>query len=210
MSRWQRPPLAPLPWRQVITDRVRRTDPRTLAKRLLVAMLAFLLAQLGWQWREATIELGERQTLVVMERAVPAGAAVTLADVRMAAWPIGLTPEGATTALPANAVAAVDLTAGEVLVGRRLFPAPNGLDVGQRLVTIPQPLAPPPVERGTRVELFGILPIGDGLTSPATRLASGTVMVVTESAISVAVVAAAVPTIVEHSTLGTVEVVVQP
>lgn len=210
MSRWQRPPLTPVPWRQALTDRVRRTDPRTLAKRLLVAMLALLLAQLGWQWRATTVDLGQRQTLVVMQRAVVAGDPVTVDDIRLVPWPVGLAPDGATTVLPHNAVAAADLVAGEVLIGQRLFPTADGLQNGQLLVTIPQPLAAPPVSRGSLVELFGILPIGDGLTSPATRLASGTVIVVTESAISVAVNTSAVPTILEHTTLGTVEVVVHP
>lgn len=210
MSRWQRPALAPVPWRQAITDRIWRTDPRVAAKRVLVAMLALLLAQLGWQWRTTTVDLGQQRNLVVMERSVKAGDPVTPADVRIAAWPIGLAPDGAATALPTDAVAAADLVAGEVLIGQRLFPTPNGLDAHQLLVTIPQPLAAPPVERGTEVELFGLLPIGEGFTTPAVRLATGTVIVVNESAISIAVVAAAVPTIIEHTTLGTVEIVIRP
>lgn len=210
MSRWQRPPLAPVPWRQAISDGVRRTDPRVATKRLVMAMLALLLAQLGWQWRTATVDLGQRANLVVMERSVSAGDPVTPADVRIAAWPIGLAPEGAAQALPAGAIAAADLVVGEALIEQRLFPTAEGLDPSQLLVTIGQPLAAPPVARGSKVELFGILPIGDGLTTPAVRLASGTVIVVTETAISIAVAAAAVPTIIEYATLGTVEVVIRP
>lgn len=210
MSRLQRPSLAPLPWRQAVTDRIRRTDPRVLAKRLLAAMLALLLAQLGWQWRATTMDLGQRQTLVVMEQAVASGQPVHAADVQLVPWPVGLAPQGAATALPPNAVAATDLVAGEVLIGDRLFPTADGIDAGELLVTIAQPLAAPPVERGSHVELYGILPIGDGLTSTATRLATGTVIVVTETAVSIAVTASAVPTIVEHSTLGTVDIVIRP
>jgi len=173
-------------------------------------MLALVLAQLGWQWRSTTVDLGQRESLVVMRRSVTAGEEVTAEDVQVVAWPIGLTPEGAAIALPTDAIAAADLTAGEVLIERRLFPSPDGIAAGELLVTIPQPLAPPPVTRGTRVELFGILPIGDGLTSPANFLASGTVIVMTETAISIAVRAAAVPTIIEHTALGTVEVVIRP
>ena len=173
-------------------------------------MLALLLTQLGWQWRSTTVDLGRRENLVVMQRFVAAGEVVTDEDVRSVAWPIGLTPDGAATELPPDATAAADLAAGEVLIGERLFPTSEGLDAGERLVTIPQPLAPPPVTRGSRVELFGILPIGDGLTSPAHRLAQGTVIVVTESAISIAVDASAAPIIIEHTALGTVDVVVLP
>lgn len=173
-------------------------------------MVALLLAQLGWQWRATTLDLGQRQTVVVMERSVAVGATITAADVRLVAWPVGLAPNGAATTLPVDAVAATALVAGEVLVGQRLFPTAEGLESDQLLVTIPQPLAPPPVARGSKVELFGMMPIGDGLASPAVRLAYGTVIVVTESAISVAVTASAVPTIVEHTALGTVEVVIRP
>jgi len=191
-------------------DRVRRTDPRSATRHLLLAMLALLLTQLGWQWRSTTVDLGRRENLVVMQRFVAAGEVVTDEDVRSVAWPIGLTPDGAATELPPDATAAADLAAGEVLIGERLFPTSEGLNAGERLVTIPQPLAPPPVTRGSRVELFGILPIGDGLTSPAHRLAQGTVIVVTESAISIAVDASAAPIIIEHTALGTVDVVVLP
>ncbi len=210
MSRWQRPSLTPVPWRQAAADRLRRTDPRRIARHVLVTMVALLLAQLGWQWRSTTVELGQRQSLVVMERAISAGEIVTPNDVRLVPWPIGLAPDGAATALPPGAIAAADLAAGEVLITQRLFPTSEGINEGELLVTIPQPLAPPPVSRGSRIDLFGILPIGEGLTSPAHRLATGTVIVVTESAISVAVDNSAVPSIVEHLTLGTIEVVIRP
>lgn len=210
MTQWQRPSPAPIPWRQAAADRIRRVDPRRSARHLLVAMFFVVLAQLGWQWRSTTADLGRRQDVVVMQRPVSAGAVVTAADVTIVPWPVGLMPEGATAALPSNAIAAVDLVGGEVLVSQRLFPTADGLSQGQRLVTIAQPLAPPPLERGTRVELFGILPIGDGITSPATRLTTGTVIVVTDTAISLAVDSGSVPTVVEHSTLGTIEVVVLP
>lgn len=209
MTRWERPSLTPVPWRQAAADRIRRTDPRRFARHLLVAMLALLLAQLGWQWRSTTAELGQRRSLVVMERAISAGESVMPDDVRVVPWPIGLAPNGAATGLPPDAIAATDLVAGEVLVDARLFPTSNGLAAGELLVTIPQPLAPPPVSRGSRIDLFGILPIGEGLTSPAHRLATGTVVVVTESAISVAVDESAVPSIIEHITLGTIEVVIR-
>lgn len=210
MSRWQRPPLTPVPWRQALEDKIRRTDPRILTKRLLIVMLLLLFAQLGWQWRTTTLALGQRQTLVVMERSVSAGSVLGPDDTRLEAWPVGLAPDGALSALPDNAVASTDLVAGEVLVAQRLFPTENGLSDDEMLITIPQPLAPPPVERGSMVDLFGILPIGDGLTSPATRLATGTVMTVTDSAISVAVPVAVVPTIIEYSAIGVIDVAIRP
>lgn len=210
MTRWQRPSLTPVPLRQAVADRVRRIDPRRAARLLLVAMLAALLAQLGWQWRSTTAELGQRRAVVVVNRPIRTGEAISTADIDIEAWPVGLTPDDAIDVLPVDAIAAVDLVAGEVLIGRRILPTPDGLDASQRLVTIDQPLAPPPVVPGSRVELFGILPIGDGLTSPATRLAEGTVIVVSDTAISIAVDISAVPTIVEHTAFGSVDVVISP
>ena len=210
MSRWQRPSAAPLSRRRAIVDRIRRTDPTRVAKRLLAVMGVAVLAQLGWQWRVTTTDLGQREHVVVMNNRVLAGATVTEQDVQIVAWPTGLTPAGAARSLPPGSVAADDLFEGEVLLTQRLFPTSGGLDADQRLVTISQPLAPPPLAQGTDVELFGVLPIGDGFTTPATRLAVGTVTNVTDTSISVAVAAQAVPTIIEHATLGTVEVVVRP
>lgn len=210
MSRLPRPALTPVPWRQALIDRVHNIDPRRAARQLLAVMLVALLAQLGWQWRSTTVQLGRRQTVVVVQRTIDAGETITVDDIAITGWPVGLVPSGALTALPHDAVASADLAAGEALVGQRLFPTPSGVAADELLVTIPQPLAAPPVTRGSRVELFGILPIGDGLVSPARLLTSGTVIVVTESAISIAISASAAPTVVEHTVLGTVELVVRP
>jgi len=95
MSRWQRPSSTPIPLRQAAADRVRRTDPRRVARHVLIAAVAVLLAQLGWHWRTTTMELGERRTLVVMEAPVAAGESVTSQDIRLVSWPIGLAPDGA-------------------------------------------------------------------------------------------------------------------
>lgn len=210
MTEWHRPPHTPIPKRQALTDGIRRIDPRTAARRIFVASLLVLLSQLGWQWRSATVALGERHHVTVITNPIAAGSAVTAEDTESRAWPIGLTPDGALSSLPGNAVAAVDLVAGEVLVADRLFPSANGLATDERMVTIAQPLAPPPVQRGSNVELFGILPLGDGLTTPATRLTRGTVIDVSDASISIAVQASAVPSVVEHAALGTVEVVILP
>lgn len=210
MTHWQRPTVSPISKRRAVGDRLRRTDPYIVAKRVLIASLAVLLAQLGWRWRSATIDLGRHEILVVMEQSVARGRPVTPADVRLASWPIGLTPEGALAELPLGAIAEVDLVAGEVLLAERLFPDGNGLHPGQRLVTIPPPLAGSPASAGSTVELFGLLPIGEGVTTPAVRLAEGTVVATKEGAIFVAVDAAVVPTIVEHLALGSIEIIISP
>ena len=210
MSRWQRPQPAPIPKRQAFTDRLRRIDPRVAVRWMLVGSILLLLTQLGWQWRTATVALGQQQTVMIVRSPIAAGSMLTDADIERARWPVALTPEGALPSLPAGAITSVDLVAGEVVVSSRLFPSADGLDVDERMVTIPQPLAPPPVRRGSVVELFGIMPLGDGITTPATRLTFGMVVEVTESAISIAVEASSVPTVIEHATLGTVEVVLMP
>lgn len=177
---------------------------------LLIAIGLAVLAQLGWQWRATAVELGQRERVVVMRHSVLAGETVSDHDVEVVAWPIGLIPDGAARVLPADSVATDDLFAGEVLATQRLFRTSEALAADQRVVTIAQPLAPPPVSEGTTVELFGVLPIGDGFTTPATRLATGTVIEVTEASVAIAVASPAVPTIIEHAALGTIDIVVRP
>lgn len=210
MHRWQRPAVAPIPRRQALTDSFRRLDPRRVVRGVVSATAIVVFTHVGWQWRAATVELGARTDVVVMERSIAAGERITADDVRVVAWPVSLVPRGAIPSLPTEAVARDELILGEVLISDRLFPSENGLGPGQRLVTIPQPLAPSPVEIGAAVELFGLLPIGDGLTTPATRLAEGTVVSTTESTVSVAVAADQVPRLIEHVALGIVDIVVMP
>jgi len=210
MHRWQRPTVAPIPKRQALDDWRRRLDPRVLVRRAIAVGAIALLAQTGWQWRSETQSLGQRSDIIVVDRVVGAGQVVTADDVRTVSWPDRLAPTGALSSLPVDAVARVGLVPGEVLAQHRLFPDPQGLEADERIVTIPQPIARSPADVGQSVELFGLLPLGDGLTTPAVRLAQGRVISSTESALSIAVAAELVPRIIEHVSLGVVDIVIVP
>lgn len=210
MHRWQRPTVAPIPRRQALDDWRRRLNPRVLVRRAIAVGAIALLAQTGWQWRSETQSLGQRSDIVVVDRMVGAGQVVTVGDVRTVSWPDRLAPVGALSSLPVGSVARNDLVPGEVLAQHRLFPDPQGLGADERIVTIPQPIARSPADVGQRVELFGLLPIGDGLSTPAIRLGEGRIVFVTETGLSVTVASQLVPRIIEHVALGVVDVVILP
>jgi len=208
--RLQRPSAGPLPLHRALAARLRRLDPRRTMRRLATGLFFLLLVNLGVHWRATIDGLGQRRAVATMLRSVPAGSVIDEADVTFADWPVDLIPDGSSAHLPIGEIASSDLVRGEVVLLDRLFPTPDGLDIEERLITVPQPLAPPPLHRGTRVELYGIMAIGDGFTTPATRLANGVVFDVTESSVAVVVDNASVPTIIEHLAAGTIDIVIQP
>ena len=210
MPRLQRPTVEPLPLRQAFVARLRRLDGRTTLRRAVVGAAILLLVNLGLSWKTTIDGLGQRREVPTMLRGVPAGAVITADDVTMADWPIDLLPAGSTQRLPIGEIASSDLVAGEVVIAGRLFPTSEGLAPDDRLVTIPQPLASPPAARGTAVELYGILAVGDGFTTPATLLTSGVVFRVTETSLAVVIGGADVPIVIEHLAFGTIDVVIRP
>ena len=210
MPHLRRPSAGPLPRRRAAADLIRRLEPRRVAVRALIGLLALVAVSVALDWRATIADLGARVPVVVMLRDVPAGNDITEADVEVAEWPRALVPNGAVLQIEPDAVARTDLVAGEVLVGRRLLPGPDGLRTDQRLVTLPVPTAPPPVVPGSTVDLYGIRSLGDGIATPATRLTTGTVIDAGDERISVAVAEASVPIVLEHVALGVVDVVIRP
>jgi hypothetical protein len=189
---------------------VRHLDPRTTLRRLAVGTAFLVLVNLGLTWRATIDGLGQRRAVATMLRSVPAGSVIGEGDVAIREWPVDLIPDGSSIGLPIGEIAASHLFSGEVVIAERLFPTPDGLSPDERLVTVPQPIAPPPLQRGTRVELYGMMSIGDGFVSPATRLTSGVVFEVSERSVAVVVGNASVPSVIEHLAVGTIDVVVRP
>ncbi len=210
MRRLQRPPVGPLPLRRAFAARLRRVDVRTSIRRVTVGVSLLLLLNIGLGWRSTIDGLGQRREIATMLRSVPAGSTITAADVAMSAWPLALVPGGSSEHLPIGDIASSNLVAGEAVITQRLFPGPDGIAAEERLVTVPQPLAPPPLRRGTAVELYGILAIGDGFLSPARRLTHGVVFDVSEQSVAIIIDNAAVPTVIEHLAFGTIDLVIRP
>lgn len=168
------------------------------------------MVDVGLEWRSTVDGLGTTTSVVSVRRDVAAGSSLGPDDVQVVEWPKALLPDGFVSTLPAGAVARSDLVAGEVLVGRRLFPTDSGLEAGERLVTLPVPTAPPPVHAGSLVELYGIRSLGDDHATQATRLTTGVVVELTDSSLAIAVPEAAVPIVLDHLAFGVVDVVAVP
>lgn len=210
MSRLLRPTAEPLSRRRAFVDYLRRLEPRRVVTRLAVGITIVVAMDVGLSWRATVSDLGVTERVATVQRDVPAGSIIGNTDVAIVAWPRGLVPSGALDRSPVGAIARADLVAGEILVEQRLFPRPDGVGVGERIVTVPVPIAPPPLTTGTPVELFGILGFDDGFTSGSTRLAVGVVLSVDEQSIAVAVSESAVPVVLEHIAFGVVDVVIRP
>ena len=165
---------------------------------------------MGAGWKATIDGLGTTATVITVRRDVEAGSVLSADDVDTARWPIALIPDRAVQSNPVGLTVRADLVSGEVLVHSRLFPTPDGLDAGHRLVPLPLPLAPPPLSPGTSVELFGIRSLGDGLTTASTELTGGVVVHIDDQSIGIAIGEAAVPIVLEHVAFGVVDVIVVP
>lgn len=207
MPEWHRPSFTPTPTGQIITDRLRRLDPHRWAKRLAVAVMVLLVVQTAWQWRSTTVALGQTTPVLVARQSIAAGTDITLDYVDIVDWPIGLLPDQPLSSLPVDAVAIDDIIRGEVLVAPRLRPPPDSLDADRRLIALPRTASGPDLMPGTEIELFGMLPIGDGLATPVTLLTSGTVHAVSDNALTIDIPHTAVPVVVQHHSLGVIEIV---
>ncbi|MGH9086141.1 MAG: Flp pilus assembly protein CpaB [Acidimicrobiales bacterium] len=138
---------------------------------------------------------GTTEAVLVVRHDVPAGSTLSALDVELADFPVGLAPPGALAELPEDAVARVDLTAGEPLLPRRLAghdlsPLAAALPPDTRAVAIPtEPGTAPPLVAGDRVDVLLVVAAemaGDG--PPGFAIATDALVVaVDEHAVTVAV-----------------------
>lgn len=210
MHEFSRPLAGPLPRRRAIVARFRRLEPRRVLLRLAIGLMVLAFIEVGLQWRSTIDALGTTVKVATVQRDVPAGSVLGRSDIALVDWPAGLVPIGAISHLPFGATARSDLAAGEALMEQRLFPDPTGLDVGDRLVSIPDSTVPPTLMAGTRVELYGIRSLGDGVTTASTRLTDGVVVETSDEIVAVAVARSAVPVVLDHLAHGVVDIVVRP
>ena len=210
MHQFSRPPAGPLPRRQAIMARLRHLEPRRVLLRLVIGLMALAVVDVGLHWRSTIEALGTTVTVATVQREVPAGSVLGHDDIALVDWPAGLVPIGAARHLPIGATVRSDLATGEALIERRLFPDQDGLDIGDRLVTVPLSMAPARLTIGARVELYGIRTLGDTVTTGSARLTTGLVVETSEEFASIAVTEAAVPVLLDHMAHGVIDIVVRP
>ncbi len=146
---------------------LRRLDRRRLAAIALAILGAVLSARAIATADRVSAEWGEYRTVLTARRALPAGTTLSDEDVVSTRWPAGLVPDGAIVdgdrAITGHTVRS-DIGQGEVLTTARIL-GDGDLAATERALTIPQPLAPPPLDPGVLVDLVGVAP-GNEFSGP--------------------------------------------
>lgn len=205
-------PLGPLGRVSVALERVDRR--RTIAF-AVAAILAILIGRTVQQSRALVAGFGSVEPVAIATLELKPGTAVDADSVRWEQWPSAVAPETITDldAESGSVVVRSPIAAGEPLLASRLFHDGVGLAAHERAVTIPQPLAPPPVVVGDILELIGLTPgltIGEQTVLDTRSLGIGRVVTVEDTGITVAVPTDRVAMIVETIAIGSVELVITP
>lgn len=105
------------------------------------------------------------------------------------------------------------VAADEPVLSSRLFDGHESLGPDERGVTIPLPLAPPPVTIGDVIELIGLSPgisIGEQQLIDSASLGRARVVAIDDTGITVAIDPSMVHRVVETLAVGTVEIIITP
>lgn len=139
--------------------RWRAFDRRHLVAIVAAGLVAVIVVQTVHRARAQITALGTRIDIVVAAGDLEAGTVVQQNDLVVRSWPIGLLPSTATFSHPDAVVGRSvrdTIHLGEPVSDARLVSGMADLEPSERAVTIPQPLAPPPLELGDVVELVGV------------------------------------------------------
>jgi hypothetical protein len=206
-----------------ITARVRaRVDRRRLLAVFIALGVGLFVANLVDRSNGMVQAWGVTQNVVVARDEIDSGTRLTADRVEVQIWPIGLIPEGAVTnpELALGAIVTSAIGAGEPVNQSRIAANRLGLRPTERSITLPIPLAPPPLEVGDIVELIGVGALSDtntktstvGFTNGVTTIAlgSGRVVHVADDGITVAVDVVHVGALVAQVAIGGVEIIGTP
>ncbi len=210
MSIPERPAYGAVPFRDRLLLGLRRLNRRRLLAILLTVLAVVIVNGVVARARATVAQLGTPAPVVVATREIPAGTVLTEADLANERWPLNAFPETELAASPVGRVVRATLMPGEAIPEARLFPTTGLVGPGDRQITVPQPIAPPPVATGDRVELIGVLPSEGPFPAKPRLLATGTVVAKDEFGISVAVPNDRILTLVEYLVRGVIEIVVLP
>jgi len=192
MPELTRPPRPPARRRW----RIRRPLPHWALAVLLAVTSAGLVAQVAGGAAEAASRWSPGPPVLVVRAAVPAGRAVTAADVELRRLPPVAVPDGALREVPDRATAAVALHPGEVLLGDRVrgpSPVAARLPPGARGVAVPNDTGLP-VRVGDRVDVLATFEVDATGAPPTFAVARWALVVhVAADAVTVAVQEAAAP-----------------
>jgi Flp pilus assembly protein CpaB len=189
--------------------RRRRRIPYWVTAGAVALVTAIAVGRLGAAAAGERARWGSTRPAVVVTRAIPAGSPLA-GHVTRRHLPVAVVPHGALAALPRAAVAAVDLTPGEIvlagrLVGRSTVAA--RLPAGTRGIAVPTGNGLP-VEAGDRVDLLATFDTGDTASEPTITVArDARVLSVGKESVTVAVSTTAAPRVAYALAVGTVTLV---
>ncbi len=193
----------------------RRLDRRRVIAIALALIVGLITQGAVTRARQTVASLGTTHPVAVASTEIEAGAELTLDNIRIEQRPVGHTPVGAISTDASGIdvigrIAAASIVAGEIVVERRVVSGADAVGIDERAVSIPIPLAPPPLQIGDVVELVGVIPADGPFGATSTRLASGRVIAFDEQAITVATSPAQAMEVITHLGAGAVEVLVTP
>ncbi|MFW2383052.1 MAG: hypothetical protein ACN4GZ_14965 [Acidimicrobiales bacterium] len=188
--------------------RLRAMPPR----RILAVLLGLFVGVSTWALlhsaRADSASWGERVEVLVASADLPAGAELDRTNSELVPFPIALLPKGAVTDFEVGRFVSHPVSLGQVIVSGQSGLDRHGLIAGTRAITLPEPLAPPALEVGDRVDLIAVQAGVDGAVT--TTIGSAAVSELGDEEITVVVDRMLVPLIFESLGSGSVEFARRP
>ncbi len=185
-------------------------DRRRLLALGLAGLVALLTHRIVAEADATTSSLGSVQRIVVATRNLPSGHLLETGDYTFAERPRAMLPSDTWQGSPDGLVLTESILANEVLVTSRIGTGPFGLLSHELAVTIPPPLAPPPLEIGHQVLLVTVAAPNGAFVRPATTITTGRVLVVSPDAITLAVPAQVANSVINALAIGSIDLILTP
>ncbi len=179
----------------------------------LFVVTASILALAYWSIgasRSVVAGYGTFRAVAIADHDLSPGQRLTSDDLRWERWPSSVAVHYPVAEHLDGAVLRSSVVAGEPVARSDLFDDPVALEPEERAITLPLPIAPPPVGPGDIVELIGLAPgfqLGDRQIIDTRALGQGRVMGIDDTGLTVAVETSQVYAIVETMAVGSVEIV---
>ena len=155
-------------------------------------------------------EFGSLVKVTVATRDLPSGHQLRPEDLSTQWWPREVLPRGVSTSDQLGQTLVLPLVQNQILLETNIGPGALGLGPDQLGVTLPMPLAPPPLELGQHVLLVSVRALEGPFLQPAMPITDSTVVAIGENSVTVAVPSGATTNLIGAVATGVVEIVILP
>ncbi|MEZ5228530.1 MAG: SAF domain-containing protein [Acidimicrobiales bacterium] len=179
----------------------------------MIGVIVVVSARSVTQSRAVVAGLGPRRSVAIATRDLVPGRTIGPDDVRWEQWPVAIATHFPTVDALTEAVVRAPVSTGAPITSEQIFGSNDPFTADERAVTVPVPLAPPPLDTGDIVEIIGLRPgpsVGDRQLIDTQALGRGRVVAVGDSGITLAVDVDRAVAIVETAAVGSIELVVTP